>query len=391
MNRIFIKNGKLVLPDKIKEKAVLVIENGKIAQTDYKGEIPEGAEIIDANEGVVLAGFIDEHLHGGGGFDFMDASKEAFREIRKIHCLYGTTSITPTTVTDSIEHTEHLFDIYREVAKEDKYANFLGIHLEGPFLSKEMKGAQQEKYLQEPNKIVVERLLKSGGDIIKRISCAPELNGIKQMTNMLLEAGIRLSIAHSNATCRQVIEAYKWGFDQITHLYSNTPSVRKIGQKVEAGIVEAAYLLTDMRVELIGDGVHVPKELLQLVIKLKGADKVLLITDAMRAAGTKVKESILGGLQGGHKVIIEDGVAKLPDRSFFAGSIATSDLVFRNAVQNAGIPITMVSEMMSLTPAKSLGVDKEKGSLESGKDADIVIMDKELKVSHVFVGGKKVF
>ena len=148
MNRIFIKNGKLVLPDKIKEKAVLVIENGKIAQTDYKGEIPKGAEIIDANEGVVLAGFIDEHLHGGGGFDFMDASKEAFREIRKIHCLHGTTSITPTTVTDSIEHTEHLFDIYREVAKEDKYANFLGIHLEGPFLSKEMKGAQQEKYLQ---------------------------------------------------------------------------------------------------------------------------------------------------------------------------------------------------------------------------------------------------
>ena len=180
------------------------------------------------------------------------------------------------------------------------------------------------------------------------------------------------------------------GFNHVTHLYSNTPGIRKINQTVYAGIPEAVYLTDGISVELIGDGKHVPKEAMQMVLKLKGAENVSLVTDAMRAAGQNVTESYLGKICPEARVIVEDGVAKLPDRTFYAGSIATSEIAFRNAVMNYDIPITDVTTMMSAAPAKFLGIGDKKGSIKVGYDADLVITDLSCNVENVIVGGRQV-
>ena len=385
----FITNGNIVLPDRV-EYGTLVIEDGVIKDSFYRGEIPENADIVDADGGYVLAGFIDTHLHGGGGFDFMDGTVEAFEQISKTHMQHGTTSLMPTTVSCSKESMKSVFDTYRKAASLKTGANLLGVHLEGPFIAMESKGAQNPMYIRNPSKYEVDELLECGGDIIARCSCAPELGGTDYLAEKMSEKGIWLSVAHSNAVCGDIIGAYEKGFAHVTHMYSGTTTFRKIGQTVYVGIVEAAYLIDGMNVELIGDGKHVPKELIQMVLKVKGDDKLSLVTDAMRAAGCDVTESYLGEIKPENRVIIEDGVAKLPDRSFYAGSIATMDIAFRNAVDNAGLDLPTASKLVSANPAILSGA-KNKGTIETGKDADIVIMDKNKAVSRVFVGGEERF
>ena len=188
-----------------------------------------------------------------------------------------------------------LFDVYRKaVENEDTGAKFIGIHMEGPYISQEMKGAQPEQYVRNVELHDLREIMNRGSDLLTRWSVAPELPGMEEFAREVTKYPILLSVAHSNATCEDIIKSFSWGFRHITHLYSNTPSVRKISQNVHAGVVEAAYLLDEMTVELIGDGKHVPPELMQMVYKLKGPDNLALITDSMRAAGTDVTESFLG-------------------------------------------------------------------------------------------------
>lgn len=383
MNRSFIVNGVIVLPDALQSGAALVIENGKIIDTHYAGDIPDGAKVIDADGGYILPGFVDIHLHGGGGYDFMDGTEEAFLKIAETHFRHGTTSMAPTTVSCGDDELCKFFSVYRAAAGKNKTAEFLGVHLEGPYIADSMRGAQRKEYLQYPDLKQVDKILELAGDIIIQWSAAPELSGMKEAAQRIWRRNIRLAVAHSDAICEEILQAFHWGFTHITHLYSNTPSIRKIRQNVCAGVVEAAYLLDEMTVELIGDGKHVPKEGIRLVHKLKGVNRLALITDAMRAAGTDAAESYLGEISPENRVIIEDGVAKLPDRSYFAGSIATGDALFRNAVFNCNLPIIDVSKMMSLTPAAIIGVENRKGSIEAQKDADLVIMDKGLHITQV--------
>lgn len=384
----FITNGNIVLPEKT-EQGILVIEDGLIKDICYRCDVPEGAEVIDAKGGYVLAGFIDTHLHGGGGADFMDGSVSAFEKISKTHAQHGTTALMPTTVSSSFESMCDVFDIYRKASEVKCGAELLGLHLEGPYIALESKGAQNPKYIREPSEYEVDRLLELGGDIIKRCSCAPEISGMDYLAKRMSENNIWLSVGHSNAVCGDILEAYNKGFRHITHMYSGTTTFRKIGQTVYVGIIEAAYLLDGMNVELIGDGKHIPKELINMVLKIKGVDKVSLVTDAMRAAGCDVTESYLGEEKPENRVIIEDGVAKLPDRSFYAGSIATMDRVFKNAVDNAGLPLHIASRLVSANPAYLAGATN-KGELKKGKDADVVVMDCNKNVERVFVRGTAV-
>mgnify|MGYP000862952492 CR=1 FL=1 len=388
---MFIKNSNIVTADKVITNAVLVIEDAKIAGITQTIEIPEAADVIDADGGYVVPGFIDIHIHGGGGYDFMDGTLEGFNSIGDIHCKHGTTSMVPTTVACTEKELFSLFPIFRKAVANSKTVQFLGMHLEGPFISFEMKGAQRADCIITPSDYIVDKILDYAGDIVIRCSGAPEIEGMKKVGKKMVDRGILMAVAHSNATCEQILEAYDYGFSHITHLYCSTPSVRKVNQKVHAGVVEAAYLLDDMTVEIIGDGVHIPKELMQMVVKFKGAGKTVIISDAMRAAGTNATESYLGSGASKNPVIIEGCVAKLPDRSSFAGSVATSDAIFRNAVLLNGLSIIDVCKMMSLTPAKIIGVDSRKGSIKKGKDADIVVMNKKLEVEKVFVKGKIVF
>ena len=244
-----------------------------------------------------------------------------------------------------------------------------------------MKKPQPEEY---------NAILESSEDII-RWSVAPELEGAIKMGHVLQEHHILPSIAHTDAIYEEVTQAYKAGYTHITHLYSAMSSVTRRNAFRYAGVVEAAYLIDDMTVEIIADGIHLPKPLLQFVYKFKGADKIALCTDAMRGAGMPDGESILGSLANGQKVIIEDGVAKMPDRSAFAGSVATTNRLVRTMVQLADVSLINAIRMMTLTPARILHIDKSKGSLESGKDADIVIFDNQINIIHTISEGHVIY
>ena len=384
MKRLIITNGKIILPTSIETDKILICINQKIRQIVASNEFTPQPDdqIIDAAGNYVAPGFIDMHIHGGGGHDFMDGTVEAFLGIAETHAKYGTTSMVPTTLTCSDTELMNMFATYRKAkVLNTKGAKFIGLHLEGPYFSPKQSGAQDPIYLKKPQPEEYNAILESSEDII-RWSVAPELEGAIKMGHVLQEHHILPSIAHTDAIYEEVTQAYKAGYTHITHLYSAMSSVTRRNAFRYAGVVEAAYLIDDMTVEIIADGIHLPKPLLQFVYKFKGADKIALCTDAMRGAGMPDGESILGSLANGQKVIIEDGVAKMPDRSAFAGSVATTNRLVRTMVQLADVSLINAIRMMTLTPARILHIDKSKGSLEAGKDADIVIFDNQINIIH---------
>ncbi len=387
---IRIGNGRVLAGEKWLYGATVAAVDGRIVSAGADVPLPDGAIDIDAGDGYIIPGFIDAHMHGCGGADFMDGTAAAFDTIARTAARHGTTAIAPTTTACPEDALCRLFDTYRGAVAAPQPLEYLGVHLEGPFLSQAMRGAQASRHVRPATAREVDALLTRGDGIIARCSAAPEVPGVRDMARRMRERGIALSVAHSDATCEQILEAFDWGFTHITHLYSNTPSVRKIGQRVHAGVVEAAYLLDGMTVEMIGDGRHAPKELIRTVLKLKGAGRTLLISDAMRAAGLDCAESYLGEPLPENRVIIEDGVAKLPDRSYYAGSIVMSDEILRIMALEFGIPLTDALRMMTMNPARHLGVDGRKGSLDVGKDADIVVLDTALNVRHVISRGRVV-
>lgn len=384
MRYLLIKGGKAVINRKIQKRDILIF-NGRIQDDNFFGEIPPGCKVIDADGKYVSAGFIDMHAHGGGGYDFMDCSEKAFSEISQVHLKNGTTTMIPTAVSSSFDNLVNLIKTYKKY--KDYYLNFAGIHLEGPYISKEQKGAHKEKYLHAPNDYETSVLLEEGKGIIKRITAAPELEGMESFAEKMVQNGIGMSIGHSNAVSETALHALNNNFTHITHLYSATPSVRKIDQTVKAGVIEAAYLHDETSVELIADGKHAAVDALKLAVKIKGIDKVALVTDALRPAGTDVSESWLGEKIPENRIIIEDGVAKLPDRSSFAGSIATTGMLLKKGVFHYGFSIGDTVQMLTKTPAAILGLE-EKGAIEKGYIADAVIFDEKLNICNVIIRGQ---
>ena len=393
MERLIITNGKLILPTGIEMGQTLICENGKIEQIipneSYQPLV--GDKVIDARQNYVSPGFIDMHIHGGGGHDFMDGTVEAFLGVAETHAKYGTTAMVPTTLTSTNEELMTTFTVYRK-AKEMNIngSQFIGLHLEGPYFSPKQCGAQDPHFLKKPQAEEYNAILEASKDII-RWSVAPELEGALALGQTLQQHHILPSIAHTDAIYEEVEKAFTAGYTHVTHLYSAMSSVTRKNAFRYAGVVEAAYLIEDMTVEIIADGIHLPKPLLQFVYKFKGVDKTALCTDAMRGAGMPDGESILGSLNNGQKVIIEDGVAKMPDRKAFAGSVATTDRLVRTMIYLAGVPLIDAVHMMTLTPARILHIDKEKGSLEIGKDADIVIFDNQININNTILKGHVIY
>lgn len=373
MNELYILNGNVVFEEEVK-KADIHITDGKIGFVGKDDRISKDAKVIDADGLYVLPGFIDIHVHGGGGSDFMDLTEESFLNSVSTHAYHGTTSIMPTTLTAPAEKIEEFLNLYNKMKAKPLDASLLGVHLEGPFLSPNQTGAQNRDLLCIPTAENVE-FLKKYTDIIKRIDIAPELEGGLETGKYFSENGCLVSIGHSDALFESVKQALENGFSHVTHIHCASPWARKINEKVQAGIPEAAYLFDDMSFELIGDGLHIAPQTIEMAVKFKKKYKVSLVTDAMRASGTDVTESYLGAVCPENRVIIEGGVAKLPDRSSFAGSIATMDKVFFNALHNTNLSIVKVCELTSLASAVLLGVDGKKGSIANGKDADFVIAD----------------
>lgn len=392
VGRKVIINGRLILFDTVCDDGYIITENGKITAIGHgKAPLSDGDEVIDAQNNFVSPGFIDLHTHGAGGSDFMDATVDAYLTIANTHAKYGTTALLPTTLTCPDDELFHTFEIYRQ-AKElnTQGSRFLGIHLEGPYFSYNQRGAQDPANLKQPVPEHYRKLLAASTDIV-RWSVAPELAGALPFGKLLRDNGIIPSVGHTDAICEEVIDAYHAGYTLMTHLYSGMSSVTRRNAYRYAGAVEAAYLIDGMDVEIIADGIHLPKSLLQLIYKIKGPDHIALVTDSMRAAGMPEGEYKLGSLQQGQSVIVEEGVAKLPDRTAFAGSVATANRLVRTMVHQAGVPLAEAIRMITATPARILGLAHQIGSLRISSNADIVLFDDQIQIQCTLIQGEVIY
>jgi N-acetylglucosamine-6-phosphate deacetylase len=388
---IKIFNGKIITPNKMIDGGSILIQSNKIAAINSGNIEVADCIAIDAKGKYISPGFIDIHVHGGGGYDFMDGTENAFLNIAATHAKFGTTSMLPTTLTSTKDSMLQILGAY-EGANQNNVngAQFLGMHLEGPYISLNQKGAQDPRYIRDPLPEEYEEIL-STFSCIKRWSAAPELKGAIEFGRYVKSKGVLPALAHTDAVYDEVVKAFENGYTLATHLYSAMSGVTRRNAFRFAGVVESAYIIDDMDVEIIADGVHLPAPLLKLVYKIKGADRTALITDAIRPAGTDVSESILGSIDNGLKVIIEDGVAKLPDRTAFAGSIATADRLVRSMINLADVSLVDAIKMISATPARIMGVLGKKGTLTVGKDADIIIFDTNINISMTMINGRIVY
>ena len=382
-----IKNARIIRDGKITDGAV-AYENGILTALPAT---EDGCEIIDAQGAYLSAGFIDLHTHGGAGHDFMDGTVEAFLGAAELHASHGTTTLLPTATSGSYEETCAMFDILAKAQENNtRGADMPCLHLEGQYVSPAQAGAQDPRYLKTPTPEEYLPILDST-DKILRWSAACELDGAMEFADACREHGVLCAIGHSDADLATVEEAIKHGYTHLTHLYSGMSTVHRVNAYRVCGVVEAGYLCDDLTVEIIADGCHLPKGLLQMIYRFIGPDRTCLVTDSMRGAGLPDGgECILGSLKSGQIAIIEDGVAKMPDRKAFAGSVATTDRLLRTMVNIAEVPLCDAVKMLTETSAK---IQKlcDRGTLDTGKRADIVLFDENLHVIRTVVGGRTVF
>ena len=384
-------NARLVLPKSI-EYGFVVVYDSKIFQVGFGKEYPAlpYSRCIDLAGQYLAPGFVELHSHGAGGADFMDGTDAAFDTACATHLAHGTTTLLPTVIAATREEILRCLASFRRAKSrlDGRSLNLLGLHMEGPYLNPAQCGAIDPKHIRNPNPEEYEQFLLEGRGLIARWTLAVELEGAREFVHRLLQEGILPSIGHSNAVYKDVQEAFAWGVRHVTHLYSAMSSIVRHNGFRYCGVLESAFCIPNITVEVIADGCHLPAELLEMVYRVKGVEKVALTCDSMRCAGQDVPYSILGSLENGQKVRIEDGVAKLMDRSAFAGSIATDNTLIRTMYHKVGIPLHDAVYMMTQTPADIIGIGKEKGSLQAGKDADLVCFDEQIQICGVMVNGK---
>lgn len=388
-----IKNAVIVTDGYETPGGYAAIENGNIVHIGI-GDIPErflSWDTFDAGGNYLCPGFIDNHCHGGGGHDFMDGTVEAILGAARAHMLHGTTTIAPTSLSSSDEELFQFIENYKLATQvTDNMPHLMGMHLEGPHFSPAQAGAQPPEYLKIPSVDFAKAVIAAGEGAVIRWSIAPELPGALETGDWLSDQGVMLSMAHTDAMYDDITAAMAHGYRHMTHFYSGMSQMKRVNAFRVLGAVECGYLFDEINVELIADGMHLPPELLRLILKMKPHDKITLVTDSMRGAGMPEGPSILGSLKDGLPVILEGGIAKLPDRTAFAGSMATSDRLVRTMVEKAGLTLPEAVEMVTGNVAKLYGIYDKTGDIAPGKQADMVIMDSTLHAAHVFVGGVQV-
>ncbi len=390
MGIVLFQNFRVLTPFRILENHSVLVKENKIGIIGEKGAIKaeRDMEIIDGKGLFYLSpGFIDIHVHGGGGADCLEGTREALEVMARSHARGGTTAFCPTAAAAPMEQIFQLLETIREISSfPTGGARILGAHVEGPYFSETQRGAQNPDFLRLPSREDLERFLFYQ-EIVKIISLAPELPGALEFGRRMREAGIMVAIGHSDATYDEVLSAIENGFSHVTHIYSAMSGVRRINLYRVAGVIESALLRDELTVEMIADGKHLPPHLMQFVLKNKGLGQVCAVTDAIEAAGMPEGEYEIGGLE----VIVEEGVAKLKDRSAFAGSVATMNLVVKTLVHLVGLPLEEAIQLVSFNPAKFLGLDYRQGVIAPEKDADLVVLGSNLEVKMTMVQGEIVY
>ena len=386
-----IFNARILTPQGWLKNGSVLIRDNKILEVTNCDLPVVGATLIDAQGMYIVPGGVEIHVHGGGGRDFMEGSEDAFRAAIKAHMQHGTTSIFPTLSSSTIPMIRAAAATTEKLMAEPD-TPVLGLHLEGHYFNMKMAGGQMPENIKDPDPEEYIPLLEET-HCIKRWDAAPELPGAMQFAKYVTSKGVLAAAGHTQAEFEDIYTGYYAGYTHATHFYNAMPGFHKRrGYKYE-GTVESIYLMEDMTVEVVADGIHVPPTILKLVYKIKGVEKTALITDALACAASDSKEAfdprvIIEKEAFDPRVIIEDGVCKLADRSALAGSIATMDRLIRTMVQKAEIPLEDAVRMASETPARIMGVADRKGTLEKGKDADILALDDDLNVRAVWAMGK---
>ena len=375
-----LKNVNVYVYGKGIVKTDIGIENGKIA---FIGK-DDSIESLFETDGTVVAGFIDEHIHGAGGSDAMDGTEKDLQVISEYVAGEGTTGFLATTMTQSKENINKALSAVKKTIEKGEYrgARVLGVHLEGPFISEKHVGAQPLEYVAKPSVEVFKAYNEVSGRNIKEVTLAPEVDGGEELIRYLADSGIVASVGHTGAKYADVEAAVKAGASNVTHTYNAQTGLHHR----EAGVVGAAMLLDDLNCEMICDTIHVSVPAIKLVIKNKPHDKFTLITDAMRAKGMPDGISELGG----QTVIVKNGEARLEDGTL-AGSVLKMNVAIKNLVEKVGVSFTDAVDFATVNPAKNLGIFGECGSIEVGKRADLAVLGKDYEVLYTVVGGNVVY
>lgn len=373
-------NGQILTPQGWLKDGSVLISDGKILEVTNSDLAVIGATVVDARGMSIVPGFVAMNIHGGGGYDFTDCTEEAFKGAIAAHMRHGATTVFPTILAPDLSVIRKAAAICEKLMAEHD-GPILGLHVEGPYLNPKMAASLFIDRLNAPDPAEYKEILETT-NCIRRWDASPELPGALEFAQYLRSKGILAAISHTEAEFHDIKAAYNAGFTHAAHFYNAMPGFHKRREYKYEGTVESVFLMDDMTVEVIADGRHLPGTILRLVYKLKGVERTCLVTDALSCAANEGKPLA------DPRIIIEDGVCKLADHSSLVGSIATMDTLVRTMVQKADIPLADAVRMASETPARLMGVSDRTGTLQRGKDADIVILDRKLNVRSVWSMGR---
>jgi N-acetylglucosamine-6-phosphate deacetylase len=393
MATLWFHQGRIVLPDRVLEDGCVVVSGDRITAVHAAGDPrPSDGEVIDLQGGYLVPGYVDLHVHGGAGADFMDGAADAFRTVCRAHARHGTTSLLPTTTV--ARHEQHLafLDVCRRLKREGSGgARVLGAHFYGPYFAPEARGCHPAAPVRPPTAPEYEQYL-AFADCITTATVAPELPGAEGFVRACRARDIRCNAGHTFATFEQLAAARDWGVRHVDHLFCAMSDRARLRQSqtypMRGGVLEATLFFDDLTTEVIADGKHLRRELLALAHKIKGPDRLALVTDCNRALDMPDGEYIFGPLDGGERIVRRDGVGVMPDGLALASGVVGMDQAVRTFHHLTGVLLPEVVRMATLTPARIAGWDHEIGSIAPGKRADLLVLDRDLQVRQVLIDGQ---
>jgi N-acetylglucosamine-6-phosphate deacetylase len=394
---LLFNNGTIVLADGLLHEGQVNVAGGRIRTVGSDASastVDLKTQVVDLADGYLVPGFVDLHVHGGAGHDFMDGTEAAFRAVCQAHARHGTTSLLPTTTV--ARHEQHL--AFLRVCQQLKPtatggARILGAHFYGPYFAKEARGCHPGEFVRAPRSDEYLEYL-AFTDCINRATVAPELPGAEGFVRACRALGIGANAGHSYATFAQMEAARAWGVTHVDHLFCAMSDRARLRQEqtypMRGGVLEATLYFDDLTTEVIADGKHLSAELLKLAYKLKGPDHLALVTDCNRALDMPDGHYLFGPLDGGEPILRRDGVGIMPDGKSLASGVVGMAHGVRTFLELTGAPLVEVVRMASLTPARIAGWDKELGSIAPGKLADLVVLNRDMRVREVYVGGVRI-
>ena len=388
-------NGVIVLPDGFLPGGAVETVGDRIVAVSATPPPLTDAECVDLEGGYLAPGFVDLHIHGGAGADFMDGTDSAFRTVCQAHARHGTTSLLPTTTV--ARHELHLafLDVCRRLKQHGTGgAAILGAHFYGPYFALDARGCHPAAPVRPPLPDEYRAYLDYA-DCITTATVAPELPGAEGFVRACRERDIRCNAGHSYATFEQMEAARSWGVRHVDHLFCAMSDRARLRQSqtypMRGGVMEATLYFDDLTTEVIADGKHLQRELLLLAYKVKGPDRLALVTDCNRALDMPDGEYVFGPADGGEPILRRDGVGVMPDGQALASGVMGMDHMVRTFHRLTGAPLWEAVRMASLTPARIAGWDAEVGSIEAGKRADLVWLDAAFDVRRVWISGDPVY